>query len=78
TPILPPPVWHAARARQPIQVQSDPKYICDTGTGFGCPQCGSSNITAIGKPGLPFWVIGTWSTVIVYAVADFAVAAMQR
>jgi hypothetical protein len=61
----PPPDWVVARQRQAAPVQADPKYILDTGFGFGCPQCGSTNLINLGKPtsGLSYfggftWVVG--------------------
>lgn len=67
----------AARARQPQQVLLDPKYMLNTGLGFGCPQCGSTSILTLGKAGSGFGFFGSIGWVVAASALDTVFAMTQ-
>jgi hypothetical protein len=69
-PPPPTPPWVTAKQRQHPSVLADPKYLLDTGYGIGCPQCGATNISYLGKSGTGLGYFGSIGFVIAASVLD--------
>lgn len=79
-PPAPPMPWDLARSRQPQPVLSDPKYLLDTGYGFGCPTCGSRSVQPLPKTsGTGLMYFGSLPTVLAMgAVNSLLTGIMQK
>jgi hypothetical protein len=82
--VPPPPIdpatypWNIAKARQHATVLSDPRYLVDTGTGIGCPSCGSTNLVLTEKGGTGLGYFGSLGFVAGMMLVEGLVQNMQK
>ncbi len=69
--------WITAKARQPDPVKNDPRYMVDTGTGIGCPGCGSFNLVMLQKSGTGLAFFGSIGWVLALGLLDAAYANLK-